>query len=502
VVEGKKVSDRLDYAMIVPGSGVVKAQAEAEGLDKIFIDAGFEWREPGCSMCLAMNADQLKPGQRCASTSNRNFEGRQGFKGRTHLVSPAMAAAAAIAGHFVDVDYAHWDLAYELTVADDEDGLYDNLGSGATESEMFDQIVILDGKGQVMHVYDGTETITSPADFDLQGLRPFLSRLGETTPAGYVTVSGIGKVDGVYAAMAATRITPDYFENLGDVPLPVMVGIKLFTEEALQAIATLTQGTGYAITPIGNPATEPAVALAGPDGTPVAQLVWVNRQTGTALRAEIMPGVLLVCLGIFAICLFAARYFHQQGKALERAMVVASTDKLTGLLNRSGLDEALRAPKTKSRIGAGHVAVIYLDLNDFKRLNDEHGHEDGDKALRTTADRLRHAARPHDLIVRLGGDEFICVLFDQAPAAAATTVSDRILINHAAPIAFAGHQKVLRPSLGVAVGVPGLGFETLLARADQAMYQAKRKKLATAAFHDGEDSTAGAARKDARTIAA
>jgi diguanylate cyclase (GGDEF)-like protein len=353
-----------------------------------------------------------------------------------------------------------------------------------------------------MHVYDGTESIASPADFDLQGIRPFLSQLGETTPAGYVTVSGIGKVDGIYAAMAVTRITPDYFETLGDVPLPVMVGIKLFTEDALQAIATLTQGTGYAITPIGNPAAEPAVALAGPDGTPVAQLVWVNRQTGTALRAEIMPGVLLVCLGIFAICLFAARYFHQQGKALERAMVVASTDKLTGLLNRSGLDEALRAPKTKSRIAAGHVAVIYLDLNDFKRLNDEHGHEDGDQALRTTADRLRHAVRPHDLIVRLGGDEFICVLFDQAPGAAATTVSDRILINHAAPIAFAGHQKVLRPSLGVAVGVPGLGFETLLARADQAMYQAKRKKLATAAFHDGEDSTAGTARKDARTIAA
>ncbi len=103
IIEGKKISERLDYAMIVPGSGVVKAQAEAEGLDRIFTAAGFQWREPGCSMCLGMNPDQLKPGQRCASTSNRNFEGRQGFKGRTHLVSPAMAAAAAIAGHFVDV---------------------------------------------------------------------------------------------------------------------------------------------------------------------------------------------------------------------------------------------------------------------------------------------------------------------------------------------------------------------------------------------------------------
>jgi 3-isopropylmalate/(R)-2-methylmalate dehydratase large subunit len=101
-VEGKKVASTVN-AMIVPGSGLVKLQAEEEGLDKIFKAAGFDWREPGCSMCLAMNADKLAPGERCASTSNRNFEGRQGFKGRTHLVSPVMAAAAAIEGHFVDV---------------------------------------------------------------------------------------------------------------------------------------------------------------------------------------------------------------------------------------------------------------------------------------------------------------------------------------------------------------------------------------------------------------
>ncbi|HEY4863179.1 MAG TPA: 3-isopropylmalate dehydratase large subunit, partial [Xanthobacteraceae bacterium] len=102
IVEGRQVHDGVS-AMIVPGSGLVKAQAEAEGLDKIFKAAGFDWREPGCSMCLGMNPDKLKPEERCASTSNRNFEGRQGHKGRTHLVSPAMAAAAAIAGRFVDV---------------------------------------------------------------------------------------------------------------------------------------------------------------------------------------------------------------------------------------------------------------------------------------------------------------------------------------------------------------------------------------------------------------
>ena len=103
MARGRRVASTVKLAMVVPGSGLVKAQAEREGLDKVFRDAGFDWREPGCSMCLAMNDDRLEPGERCASTSNRNFEGRQGAGGRTHLVSPAMAAAAAIAGHFVDV---------------------------------------------------------------------------------------------------------------------------------------------------------------------------------------------------------------------------------------------------------------------------------------------------------------------------------------------------------------------------------------------------------------
>ena len=103
VAKGRKVAPNIKQALVVPGSGLVKQQAEQEGLDKIFIEAGFEWREPGCSMCLAMNADRLQPGERCASTSNRNFEGRQGQGGRTHLVSPAMAAAAAVTGHFIDI---------------------------------------------------------------------------------------------------------------------------------------------------------------------------------------------------------------------------------------------------------------------------------------------------------------------------------------------------------------------------------------------------------------
>jgi 3-isopropylmalate/(R)-2-methylmalate dehydratase large subunit len=102
IVKGKQVAPSV-RALVVPGSGLIKRQAEAEGLDHVFLEAGFEWREPGCSMCVGMNGDRLAEGERCASTSNRNFEGRQGKGGRTHLVSPAMAAAAALAGHFVDI---------------------------------------------------------------------------------------------------------------------------------------------------------------------------------------------------------------------------------------------------------------------------------------------------------------------------------------------------------------------------------------------------------------
>jgi 3-isopropylmalate/(R)-2-methylmalate dehydratase large subunit len=103
VVRGRRLADSVKLAMVVPGSGLVKRQAESEGLDEVFKAAGFEWREPGCSMCLGMNTDRLSPGERCASTSNRNFEGRQGQGGRTHLMSPAMAAGAAVAGHLTDV---------------------------------------------------------------------------------------------------------------------------------------------------------------------------------------------------------------------------------------------------------------------------------------------------------------------------------------------------------------------------------------------------------------
>lgn len=387
-------------------------------------------------------------------------------------------------------DYAHWTLAYELVAANDEAGLRANIALTETDHDLFDHIIILDADSRVLHVYGSSGAIDPAGQFDPLSVQPFLSKLRDTNPADYVTVSGIGQINGLYAAIGATRITPDYFARIDGARLPIMVTLRLFTDDVLQTLADMTHGAGFAIVPLDGEPREPAVDLSGPDGAPVARLVWSQDRLGTALREDVMPLIVLACLGIFGFCLSAARYFHQQSKALERAMVVASTDKLTGLLNRSGLDEVLRKADARSYLDAGHLSVLYLDLNDFKKLNDEHGHEDGDHALKTTAKRLRESVRPRDHVVRLGGDEFICVVFDQSPGAAARSVSDRILIACNQPIVFAGHETILTPSLGVAVAEPGMSWDALLGRADQAMYQAKRNKQTTAVFF----SSAGTAK--------
>lgn len=399
-------------------------------------------------------------------------------------------------------DYAFWNIAYEIVTARDAEEVRAQIGTGATESELFDRIVLLDSEGHVQQVFGADLEDDAPEHFNPADIAPFLARLRETDPADYVTVSGIGMIGDVHGAIAASWITPDYFARLEGQSLPVMVGVKLFTDDALQSIARLTKGTGYAITPHAYPLREPGIDLSGPDGTPVARLVWSHHNVGTVLRTEIMPGLLLVCFGIFAICVFAARYFHLQSKALEQAKVVASTDKLTGLLNRSGLDEMLASSTACARIAAGQVAVIYLDLNDFKTLNDEHGHEQGDHALKVTADRLRDAVRPQDRVVRLGGDEFICVIFDDVPGAAAKAVSDRILIACHTPIGFGEFERILAPSIGVAVARTGTDWQDLLKQADLAMYEAKRTKQSTAVFADADQTPIAASRRSEVTRAA
>lgn len=387
-------------------------------------------------------------------------------------------------------DYAYWNLAYEIIVENNVESIVENIGSGAVEGGLFDHIVILNDS-DASHVFDASEMITDPGQYDVQGLEPFLSRLRETDPADQITISGIGKIGDQYGAIGVAWVTPEYLADLDGKTLPILAGVKFFSEDAIKAIADLTQGTGYAITPYTAGVSDTAVDLTGPDGTPIAKLSWSPHLLGTILREEILPGILLVCFGIFAICISAARYFHQQSKALDQAMTIASTDQLTGLLNRSGLHELLRSTDLRARIDHGHLAIIYVDVNHFKKLNDDYGHKVGDHALSVTADRLREAVRKGDHVVRLGGDEFICIIRDHAPETAAKTVSDHILTSCMTPVSFAELEFNISLSLGIAVAERGLTWETLLARADGAMYQAKRKKQKSAEIYTIDSGVSG-----------
>lgn len=374
-------------------------------------------------------------------------------------------------------DYAFWSLAAEVVEAGDAAAIYEHMGSGAIESELFDQLVILSHDQAVLHLFDATEQIASRSQFDVAGLAPFLSELANHDPSSYVSIAGVGAVNGVHGAITTAWITPDYVDPAIAENLPILVGIVQFNDDELRAIERMTQGSGYAIRPTAEPVDPPSLSLPGPSGAPVAQLVWTPHELGTMLRTDVLPFILLVCAGIFAICLSAARYFHEQAKMLERAHHVATTDQLTGLLNRSGLDGVLAKSGIRSAIAAGHVAVLYLDLNDFKALNDTHGHKDGDRALKVTAQRLQGAVRSSDHVVRIGGDEFVCLVVDENAQAAANLVAERIRETCNRPIRFANHEALLQPSIGVSVGKPGIDWETLLSQSDAAMYFAKRTKF-------------------------
>lgn len=374
-------------------------------------------------------------------------------------------------------DYSYWDTAYEVVMANDGERVYSELGVSAKPDGIFSHVLILDANRNPLFLYDESGRVDQ---MDLTPLEPFLTRLRMTSPKDRVTVSGIGALAGGYGAVAAAYVTPTYYDTLQGEPMPILIGVKMFTDEALQAIVQLTQGTGYAVKPLMTPKYGPNVPLIGPNGTPIAELVWTSSKVGTVLRAEIMPGILIVCAGIFGICVSAARYFYRQSAALELAVAVATTDRLTGLLNRAGLDEVLRRPETVATLDWGQMAILYIDLNDFKKMNDIYGHRIGDLALKTLGRRLMDSVRSADHVVRLGGDEFICVICDPDPGAAAMAVSERLLLACSAPLKLPDVEITLSPAMGIAVAGICTTWEALLGQADAAMFQAKRLKQRSA----------------------
>ncbi|MGP6086941.1 diguanylate cyclase domain-containing protein [Antarctobacter jejuensis] len=378
-------------------------------------------------------------------------------------------------------DYAHWTLAHDLMTAGDEAGLYDNIGSAAAESDLFDWIFLLSPDGTLLHAYGSPDAADPATQFDAARMAPFLADLRDSPPEAYGAVSGFAPWDGVAALVAVARITPENLPAAAEQEYPIMVGVTE-AETLLMRLEQLTGASRPDLTPFEDADGRDGLWLMGPDGQ-VAQLSWDRPAPGTGLRQEGLPVVVATGFAMLAICFAAGRFFGRQARRLNVATVRASTDPLTGLLNRAGLEETLQTSSLQAALEEGRVGVLNLDLNDFKALNDTHGHKSGDMALQVTADRLRSAVRDGDFVARLGGDEFICLIVDRHPDRAARKVAERIADLCGQTIRFEEHASVLRPSIGVAIGGMGEDWETLLAHSDAAMYWAKKRALNAPAFH-------------------
>ena len=381
-------------------------------------------------------------------------------------------------------DYAHWDLAFELVSNRDDDGLYDNFGSGASDSETFDFIYVIDVDGTPIYGYVTDEEGSDIALVDRDLVAQVRPQLLAQPLEPYPLVSEFAVVYGQLAAVATGYIRPDDLGDMTAQDLPIMVAGKWLSEDRLadiggqillQNVELHTDGETHA--------HEMNLSLLDLMGQTIGHVRWDAPRPGSALLSAILPIVLVLSLLTLAATCHVGRIAAKQTAAFLRERHRARTDKLTGLLNRAGMDELVSGKPMMDALEKGHAAIIYLDLNGFKQLNDRLGHDAGDLALQILAERITGATRETDHSVRLGGDEFLCVLIDPAPCQAASFMAKRIVKATQPAVRIGDDAHIVRPSIGVAVAKPGITWNQLLKNADRAMYRAKVQRTLEPVFY-------------------
>ncbi|WP_415920899.1 diguanylate cyclase [Tateyamaria sp. SN6-1] len=381
-------------------------------------------------------------------------------------------------------DYTDWELGFDIVQSRSQEAVHDNIGSGATESGFFDEIMIWSGDTTPLFAYrrDHFES-------DLDAVRgtvaaPFLAAVRATDPAEREVVSGAARDGNDVLLVTAARFLPDDLDGYAPDAFPVMVAIRIVDRPFLVRLCdrlllhNITFGSE-------SDTAQASVTLYGLDDAPVATLRAQFDPPGTMLMSRSLV-VVLALSGLLALgSLIVGRVTSQQTHAYLQEHMQARTDPLTGLINRAGLDELVQSDEVRRRFAAGHAAVLYLDLNKFKALNDAHGHDAGDKALRKLAQRLQDAVRRRDAVARLGGDEFALLLFDARADEAARRVCHRLQTAADQPVDLGQGVRVrLVSSIGVAIAEPGANWNTLLMRADAAMYRSKRAGYGQPVFYD------------------
>lgn len=390
------------------------------------------------------------------------------------------------------VDYAFWNHHHDLIVTGDAETLFDDVGSGATNSTTFDFIYLLDGDGTPLFAYetDGRGSDLSVIDDRLR--RVLHAAVVKTPLQPDVVQSRFDFAGDQLAAVAATRVRPDDVSGYGLDDLPVIIAGNWLTPARLDGLADNPMLSGLTLhTQAPAPdADRNSLLLKTAAGQPLATFSWSAQRPGDGLLQTVLPVILALSVLTLMMTLLVGRAASTQTSALMTQRQIARTDRLTGLANRAGLEDIMSTPRMVDAIAKGHVAVLNLDLNDFKQINDSEGHDAGDRALQIFASRLRGALRAEDMIVRMGGDEFICILIDASPRAAAKTIAQRILKATAPPVRVGDKAHHLTASIGIAIGAPDLSWADVQKNADRAMYRAKAANTEDAVFYKSHFQTA------------
>jgi diguanylate cyclase (GGDEF)-like protein len=402
---------------------------------------------------------------------------------RTRDLISVKLAATQSALERAALDYAHWTAAYTVVIEGDDDAIYDNLGSGAVEGALFDHLFILDNSATELYRFEKPDSAPGIDFLQSRAVQDALTALRETAPEEFNTVTGLVYYKGAMAAMSLAWITPDDLDLLSHRPAPILVSLVSLGETYLHRLETFTGILGVSIQDAPPRAGMDAIAIGGGIGAPRGYINWEKPQSGTVLMRQVLPGILITCIAILGVCISAARYFHVQSTGYARATWLAQTDQLTGVLNRAGLQTVIEDPDFKRDLAAGHLAVMYIDLNKFKALNDTHGHDVGDVALQTLANWLTGSVRRADHVVRLGGDEFLCIIVDETPERAVRVISERLQQAIQQPLPHAPSNVFISASIGISIADPGASWTSLLEQSDHAMYRAKRAQMLTPNFH-------------------
>lgn len=372
-------------------------------------------------------------------------------------------------------DYAYWDEAYEWLTARDDAAIYANMGTGATESDTFDLIYMADAAGMPVYAFETGGEASDLSLVDSSVLSAMFAAVSALPLAPYATHTSVARIGDRVVLLAAGRVQPNDISGLTPSDFGIMIGGIYLTDEVLAEYESQLLLGDLQLHPAWR---QPApnrghIDLTDSAGTIVARLSWARPTPGENMLMQAIPLISSLSFLMLGLSFVIGRASAAQASALLQQWSIARTDHLTGLLNRTGLEELVSSPQVRPALADGHCALLYLDLNDFKLLNDSAGHDAGDEALQITARRLLGTVRHTDFIARLGGDEFICLIFDDDPGPTAEAIGRRIVQRTEQPLIFDDKKYRTRASVGIAVATPGISWQGLVTRADIAMYHAK-----------------------------